>query len=92
MEPQHSEGAGEMLQEDDGVMLLELFEQPPPLFDADAFAGGDVTQELLEAFQGGSLALVLVLLWRHLLAEGERCNTQSRQGTSGVTVPSCGIL
>lgn len=74
-----SEGAGEMLEEDHGVMLFKLFEQPPPLLHRHASAGRNVTEELFEALQGGSLSLVLILLWRHLLAEGERCNAQWRR-------------
>lgn len=35
-------------------------------------------KKLFEALQGGSLTLVLVLLWSRLLAEGERCNTTLR--------------
>ncbi len=37
-----SEGAGEMLDEDHGVMFFKLFEQPPPLLDRYGFAGGNV--------------------------------------------------
>lgn len=64
-----------MLEEDHRVMFLKLFEQPPPLLDWNALAGGDVMKKLLEALQSGSLTLVLIFLWCHLLAEGECCNT-----------------
>lgn len=68
--------AVEVLEEDHRVMFLKLFEQPPPLFGGHALVLGDVLKKLLEALQGGSLALVFILLWCHLLAEGEHCNTQ----------------
>ena len=64
-----------MLEEDHGVMFLKFFEQPPLLLHRHVLAGGDVMKKLLEALQSCSLTLVLVFLWRHLLAEGERCNT-----------------
>lgn len=65
-----------MLQEHHRVMFLKLFQQPPLLLDRHVVPGGDVMQKLLETLQSGRLALVLVLLQRHLLAEGECCNTQ----------------
>lgn len=65
-----------MLEEDHRVMFLKLFEQPPLLLDRQALAGGDVMEKMLEALQSGRLTLVLILLWRHLLAEGECCDTQ----------------
>lgn len=71
-----SEGAVEMLEEDHGVEFLKLSEQPPPLLGRYGFAGGNIAKQLLEALQRGRLSLVLVLLWRHLLAEGESCNTK----------------
>lgn len=74
-----------MLEEDHGVMFFKLFEQAPPLLDRYGFAGGNVMKKLFEALQGGSLSLILVLLWRHLLAEGERCNTQRGIGHSFLT-------
>lgn len=64
-----------MLEKDHRVMLLKLFEQPPLLLGRHFLVGGDVMKKLLEALQSGSLTLVLVFLWRYLLAEGERCNT-----------------
>ena len=69
-----------MLEEDHGVMLFKLFEQPPPLLDGDGSARGNVTKQLFEALQGGRLALILVLLRGRLLAEGERCSEQRRGG------------
>lgn len=69
-----------MLQENHGVMFLELLQQPPPLLHRQGLAGGDLTEELSEALQSGSLSLILVLLWRHLLAEGEHCNTVNTSG------------
>lgn len=65
------EGGGEVLEEDHGVVLLEVFDQPPPLLGGQAGVQRDVVQQLLEAPQGGGVSLVLVLLWGHLLAEGE---------------------
>lgn len=65
-----------MLEEDHRVMFFKLFEQPPPLFDGNGFARGNIMKKLFEAVQSGSLSLILVLLWRRLLAECERCNTQ----------------
>lgn len=73
-----SEGAGKMLEENHRVMFFKLFEQPPLLLDRHALAGGNVMKKLFETLQGGSLTLVLVLLWCHLLAEGECCKTQCR--------------
>ncbi len=75
-----SEDAGEMLQKDHRVMFLKLFEQPLPLLHRYALAGGNVMQKLFEALQGCCLSLVFVLLWCHLLAEGERCNTEQGKG------------
>lgn len=75
-----SEGAGEMLEEDHRVVLFKLLEQPPPLLDGHGSAGGNVVQELLEALQRGGLSLILVLLWRRLLAEGERCSAKRERG------------
>lgn len=69
-----SESARKVLQEDHGVMLFKLFEQPPLLLGRHPLARGNVMKKLFEALQGGSLTLVLVFLWSHLLAEGERCN------------------
>lgn len=70
-----SESAGEMLQENHRVMFLKLLQHPPPLLHGQRLAGGDLTEELFEVLQGGSFTLILILLWRHLLAEGECCNT-----------------
>lgn len=58
------------------MMFFKLFEQPPPLLGRHGLVGGDVAKKLLKALQRGGLSLVLVLLWRHLLAEGECCNTK----------------
>lgn len=69
-----------MLEEDHRVMFFKLFEEPPPLPDRYGFAGGNVTKKLFEALQGGGVSLVLVFLWRHLLAEDECCNTQWGRG------------
>lgn len=71
---------GEMLEKDHWMMLFKLSEQPSSLFGRQGLVGGDFTQKLLEALQGCCLSLVLVLLWRHLLAEGECCNRE------GITV------
>ncbi|KAG7225688.1 hypothetical protein INR49_012274 [Caranx melampygus] len=73
------QGAGKMLEENHRVMFFKLFEQPPLLLDRHALAGGNVMKKLFESLQGGSLALVLVLLWCHLLAEGECCKTEWRR-------------
>lgn len=75
-----SESAREMLEENHRMMFFKLFEQPLPLFDRHGFVWRDVTKKQLEALQCGSFSLVLVLLWRHLLAEGERCNAQWGSG------------
>lgn len=79
-----SEGAGEMLEEDHGVMFFKLLEQPPPLLGRYGFTWGDITKKLFEALQGGSLSLVLIFLWCHLLAEGKCCNTQCRRTSDQV--------
>lgn len=68
--------AGEMLEKDHWVMLFKFFQQPPLLLGRQGLVGGDFAQKLLEALQCGCLSLVLVLLWRHLLAEGECCNIE----------------
>lgn len=72
-----------MLKEDHRVMFFKLFEQPPPLFGRHGLVGGDVAKKLLQALQCGGLSLVLVLLWRHLLAEGECCNTKYASEVGG---------
>lgn len=78
-----------MLKEDHRVMFFKLFEQPPPLLGRHGLVGGDVTKKLLKALQCGGLPLVLVLLWRHLLAEGECCNTKyDRWGEIMTLIPS----
>lgn len=64
-----------MLEEDYGMVLLELLDQPPPLLDRQGLAQADVPDQLLQALQGGRLSLVLILLQRHLLAERKHCNT-----------------
>lgn len=71
-----SECAGEMLEKDHWVMLFKLFQQPPPLLGRQGLVGGDFAQKLLEALKCGCLSPILVLLWRHLLAEGECCNIE----------------
>lgn len=65
-----------MLKKDHWVVLFKLFQQLPLFLGRQGLVGGDFAQELLEALQGGCLSLVLVLLWRHLLAEGECCNIE----------------
>lgn len=71
-----SECAGEMLKKDHWVMLFKLFQQPPLLLGRQGLVGGDFAQKLLEALQCGCVSLVLILLWRRLLAEGECCNIE----------------
>lgn len=63
-----------MLQEDDGVVLLEVLQQPPAGPGGQMVAVHHVAQKSLEALQGRRLPLVFVLLPRHLLAESERCS------------------
>lgn len=71
-----SECGGEMLKKHHRVMLFKLFQQPPLLLGRQGLVGGDFAQKLLEALECGCLALVLILLWRHLLAKGECCNRE----------------
>lgn len=57
-------------------MFFKLFQQLPLFLGRQGLVGGDFAQKLLEALECGCLSLVLVLLWRHLLAEGECCNVE----------------
>lgn len=68
-----------MLEENHRVMFFKLFEQPSLLLDRHGLIQGNVTKKLFEVFQCAGLPLILILLWRDLLAEGECCKTQ--QGT-----------
>jgi len=69
-----------VLQEDDGVVLLEVLQQPPAGPGGQMVAVHHVAQQSLEALQGRRLPLVFVLLPRHLLAESERCSGGGEKG------------